>query len=423
MDGAWDQSERDAARSAAMAAATPLAPEAPRLTVAYWGHDRRDSTLRKRLRMLRDAGLPALALTFDRGEGPGESLAARRDVDLGRTADAAHGQRVMALIRAVGAATRILGETERQEKPAAEGGPDEIFIARNLDMLLLAIASAALRPRRRRRIVYECLDIHRALSAKGAKAALLRWVERRALARTTRIAVSSEAFISEFFAPRQGWRGPVTLLENRLYAPDAEFERPTRPMASEAGPLIVVCAGMLRCQVTLDIFKAAAAAMGDRVLFRLHGKVQDHAIQDFDAQIAPYPNIVYAGPYRFPEGLAEVYGGAHLVWAQDLWRRGGNSDWLIPNRLYEGGFHGVPAVAVAGSETARVTERRDWGYVLENAEPETAIALFERFCAPEARAALLAHQGRLLACPRSDFETTPDRAMAEMRDLAAPDMH
>ncbi len=37
--------------------------------VAYWGHDRRDSTLRKRVRMLRDAGLAPVTLAFDRGEG------------------------------------------------------------------------------------------------------------------------------------------------------------------------------------------------------------------------------------------------------------------------------------------------------------------------------------------------------------------
>ncbi len=372
-------------------------------TVAYWGHDRRDSTLKKRARMFHDSGAGPLAMAFDRGEGPAPTLDGWKDVDLGRTADAKHLSRVASLLKAVFTARKAL----------ASAGEPPVHVARNLDMLLLAIAAATLRPSRKRRIVYECLDIHRALSGSGFKSAALRAVERFALRFVDRIAVSSEAFITAYFKPRQGWTGPVTLLENRLYSPDQPIERPAMPSATAEGPLVVVWPGMLRCQVTLDIFKVAALELGDRIEFRLHGKIQSHALKDFDAQIADFPNITYHGPFRFPDGLAEVYRGAHLVWAQDLWRTGGNSDWLIPNRLYEGGFHGVPSVAVRGSETARIIAERDWGFALPDAKAMTAASFFSRI----SRELIAAKQAQLLSMPRSQFETTQERAQAEIREL------
>ncbi|MEM6900394.1 MAG: glycosyl transferase family 1, partial [Pseudomonadota bacterium] len=73
------------------------------------------------------------------------------------------------------------------------------------------------------------------------------------------------------------------------------------------------------------------------------------------------------GEFRAPEDLAEIYGSVDIVWAGDFMEAGFNSVWLLPNRLYEGGYYGVPAVAPSGTETARWIMSKDGGY--EVAEP------------------------------------------------------
>jgi succinoglycan biosynthesis protein ExoL len=44
---------------------------------------------------------------------------------------------------------------------------------------------------------------------------------------------------------------------------------------------------------------------------------------------------------------------------------GFNSDWLLPNRLYEGGYFGVPAIATAGTQTAKWIEARGAGFTVD----------------------------------------------------------
>ena len=44
---------------------------------------------------------------------------------------------------------------------------------------------------------------------------------------------------------------------------------------------------------------------------------------------------------------------------------GDNSRWLLPNRLYEGGYFGVPAIGIATHETGRVIGQRRLGLSLE----------------------------------------------------------
>ena len=69
--------------------------------------------------------------------------------------------------------------------------------------------------------------------------------------------------------------------------------------------------GVFGCHVTLALLKALAKSEGRGVLLRCSGE-----------QIAEFPNLVYEGPYRVPEGLAKGYLGVPFSWARDLWRAG-----------------------------------------------------------------------------------------------------
>ncbi|MEM8581765.1 MAG: hypothetical protein AAGF50_11275, partial [Pseudomonadota bacterium] len=48
-----------------------------------------------------------------------------------------------------------------------------------------------------------------------------------------------------------------------------------------------------------------------------------------------------------------------------------NSQWLLPNRLYEGGWYGCPPVAPAASQTGQWIVAQESGFVLEEPLEET----------------------------------------------------
>ena len=72
----------------------------------------------------------------------------------------------------------------------------------------------------------------------------------------------------------------------------------------------------------------------------------------------------FRGPYANPRDLPEIYSGIHFSWAVDYLDDGLNSDWLLPNRLYEGGLCGALTLARAATASGRyaVAERLGWAF-------------------------------------------------------------
>jgi succinoglycan biosynthesis protein ExoL len=87
-------------------------------------------------------------------------------------------------------------------------------------------------------------------------------------------------------------------------------------------------------------------------------------IPDFHERVAGAPNLRFRGRYR-PDDLAHIYAAAHFAWSVDFYEAGGNSDWLLPNRLYESVCFGAVPIAAAGVETARWLRDHNVGIVLE----------------------------------------------------------
>src|SRR3546814_1169595 len=83
-----------------------------------------------------------------------------------------------------------------------------------------------------------------------------------------------------------------------------------------------------------------AEALPDSVEIYLRGVPTETGLAAFQQAIAGHPNMIYGGEYRNPDDLPEIYGRVHLTWAFDFLDEGSNSDWLLPNRLYEGGYFG-----------------------------------------------------------------------------------
>jgi len=273
----------------------------------------------------------------------------------------------------------------------------DILFARNLDMLTIAWAGRALTGSRAR-LVYECLDIHAALTGRGAKSRAMRAAERWLLGSVDMLVVSSPGFIREYFEPLQGFAGPHVVWENKLAAGAALPPRPTtRPPMD--GVLRLGWVGTIRCAPSLTLLMALADRMGPQIEINIHGIVHRHVLPNFDAIIAERANVAYHGGYSYPADVARIYGGLDLVWAQDLWQTGANSDWLLPNRIYEASWAGCPSIAVVGTETGRRVAADDLGWTIEAPNPAALHSLLDGL----SRDLINARGQALLHRPATDF--------------------
>jgi succinoglycan biosynthesis protein ExoL len=135
---------------------------------------------------------------------------------------------------------------------------------------------------------------------------------------------------------------------------------------------------VLRCWRSFGLLLDLARKLGDRVEIVMHGTPALTEIPDFHQRIQGIANVRFLGRYRAPEDLAKIYAGLDVVWAGDFMEAGFNSVWLLPNRLYEGGYYGVPAIAPAGTQTAEWILERKVGFVLEENLATTLPALIEQ---------------------------------------------
>ncbi len=340
-------------------------PKSQRLI--YFGHNRDDVALIRRITSFMDAGVKVTAFTFRRDGAKKESPTKWENIDLGYVEHAKPGARLLVMLKTLG----YIIQNRQIIKQA------DIIYARNLDIFILAWFAKLLTPFSSAIMVYECLDVHESLTKKTVSARVLRWVERRILKRCDLLVVSSPGFMKRYFEPVQTYKGRSFLVENKLHIDSSTIKRPdvhTNPK-SDNKPIKLVWAGILRCHKTLDLMKALANTLRDDIDIHFWGKISHFLIPDFEDQIKNISNITFHGSYSWPEGLEKVYRDADLVWSQELSWGGYNSDWLIPNRIYEASYFNTLSLAVAGTQTAECVNLNELGYVLPDAKIKTLIHL------------------------------------------------
>jgi succinoglycan biosynthesis protein ExoL len=331
--------------------------------IAYFAHDLTDPAVQRRVRMLAAGGAIVAPIGFRRGREPVTAIEGFPAVEIGRSADGRLLKRALSVV----AASANLGTTARHV-----AGSNAI-IARNLEMLLLA-ARARNRYAPEAKLVYECLDIHRILLSGGLNGALLRWLESRLWRDVDMLLTSSPAFLHNYFAPRD-FAKPIRLVENKLLL--LEHDRPHLPVpARPAGPpWRIGWFGVIRCSRSLDILSSLAKSGDGAIEVIIRGRPSGATFPDFDAALANRPYVHYEGPYRNTFDLGRIYGDVHFVWAIDYYESGQNSAWLLPNRIYEGTFHGAVPIGLAGVETGAWLTKRGVGVVL-NDPPEEQLRCF-----------------------------------------------
>jgi succinoglycan biosynthesis protein ExoL len=171
---------------------------------------------------------------------------------------------------------------------------------------------------------------------------------------------------------------------------------------------------VLRCRRSLGLLVDAAGQLGPKIRIDLHGIPALTEIPDFHARIAGLPNLTFHGRYRSPEDLARIYAGLDIVWAGDFMEAGFNSLWLLPNRLYEGGYYGVPPISPAGTETAAWADARGVGFSIAEDLAIELPAVLDTLAAD--RTAIAVKRARLLSLPPSTFVAEPGELAALVRN-------
>jgi hypothetical protein len=329
------------------------------MKVAYLAWDLCDAATVRRAEMLQAGGAELRAAGFRRREEAPLQLSGAPALDLGRTFDGrlAHRAALVALRCArVSALREVMTHAD-------------VVLARNLEML--AIAAAARRAYApAAKLVYECLDIHRLMCGSGALSSTLRGLEAALLASCSAVLVSAPAFITEYFEKRHRWLPPMMLVENKLLMPAA---RPAT-VRREGPPWRIGWFGNVRCRKSMAILKEIVGRARGAIAVVIRGRPSAHTLPDLEDLIADTPGIHFGGAYRQGD-LAELYGSVHFAWSVDFTDEGLNSDWLLPNRIYEGTFFNTPSIGVRASAIGAWLADKGSGILVDDPVADTLRAL------------------------------------------------
>ncbi|MBV8975748.1 MAG: glycosyl transferase family 1 [Alphaproteobacteria bacterium] len=329
------------------------------MRLAYLVHDLNDPAVRRRVEMLQIAGLETSVAGFWRGSEPPSEVAGVRALALSRTYEGRFVQRAAAALRQASAAGKLAD---------AIGRPD-LLVARNLEMLAVAHAvrraSGVAVP-----IVYEVLDIHRLLLRKDAIGKTFRAFERFLLRTTDLLIVSSPAFLREYFARQLGEYGPPSLVvENKLLCLDQTVV--PFPRVAAGPPWRIGWYGVIRCRRSMDVLRSLAERRPDLVQIEVRGRPARGVFRDIGSTIGSLAAMRYGGAYDVGD-LEGLYRGVHFNWAIDYYEENANSEWLLPNRIYEGGSYDTVPLALKRTETGRWLDRLGIGVLMDDPAAELA---------------------------------------------------
>lgn len=354
--------------------------------ILYLTFDLCDAATWRRVSMLKMGGARVTVAGFHRNTPP-QGDKDTHVIPLGHTENGRFTKRIMAVLRA-----RL-----KLKATLAKIDPPDILLARNLETLALAPRIKKIYPHLRG-VVYECLDIHRLQLGQSIPSRLVRTVERHLLGYTNLILTSSPAFVRNYFFQNLNTHIPVKIVENKCL-PD----QPVAKQPSRRGPIRIGWFGVLRCKASLECLDAFTRRHPGAFRVILRGKPSLNAIPDFYALVKANADMSYEGPYK-AEDLSKIYGEVHLSWGIDRYEAGANSEWLLPNRLYEGSCFGAVPIALKGTETARFLDTKGLGVIVSGVQPGAlaAIANITHDDVSEYREHLLAAPSDLWAFTQAD---------------------
>lgn len=361
--------------------------------VVYFGFDAHNYAVINRISAFQRSGAEVLGLTYRRQDFRHDIKPTWENVALGETRRGNYLRRAWVML---GAPIIIWIHRHR----IAEAS---LFYARNLDMAVLALLARFLSGSRAP-FIYEVRDVVPAILGNGLRARVLRWLERRVLGRTRILDVSSPGFMDNYFVPLQGYRGEWFLSENKLNGPKLREQEGSaggdvqeRVHAMRRGRLVIGSFGAFRCIRSLELL----GELSDRLplLVYLRGFPTAMGMDAFLRLVGRHAGMIYDGDFLSPRDLAEIYSAVDLAWGFDFSSEGANSAWLLPRRLYEGAYYGVPLLTAAGTQTARKVEDLDLGWIFE----EPVVEALERFLGGVTAEEIARKRAHIASLPRELF--------------------
>lgn len=371
-------------------------PANPPSQIAFFAHERGDARVVKRIAALGDQGWKVLGFTFHRVREKADVPPAWENIHLGTTYNRRYVQRLWAFVACIGV---LWKERHRM------GSCGVIYVV-NTDNALLALLGRCFAGKRIP-VVLELADVQPAMLGGGAKAKVFRAIERFVLRRISLLVTTSPGFVREYFQPVQQHEGEIFLLENKVY-PSAGLPAAQSVAGPVSGgsPWVVGCFGAFRCRRSLMLMRTLTERFPGKVRFLLRGYPAGTIADEFHGLLERTSGISFEGPYRYPDDLAGLYGSIDFNWAFDESDPNGNSAWLLPNRIYEGGCFGVPAIASRETETGRWIDSHQAGWTLAEPLEETLAAFFENLKAADWQRT----RDGCAAIPREEFTGDSDYA-------------
>ncbi len=382
-------------------------PDASRRPIAFFAHERGDARVLKRIAALQDQGRRVIGFTFHRERDKADVPPKWENVHLGTTYNRRYFQRLWALAKSTG----ILWANR---EAIADCG---VIYVVNTDNALLALL-ARFFSGRHVPLVLELADIQPVMVGEGMVSRALRAIERFVLERTSLLVTTSPGFVREYFQPVQQFAGEIFLLENKVY-PSSKLPAPSPGMkpVQDGRPWVIGCFGALRCKRSLEIMHALASQLGDKVRIILRGYPAGTIADEFDGLLGDLPNLQFGGSYFYPDELAEMYAEVDFNWAFDMSDPNGNSAWLLPNRIYEGGCFSVPALGATDTETGRWIEERALGWTFAEPLAENLAAFLTSLDVEDWQVV----KGRCMTHSRGEFtgEQDYERLVARLGEMEA----
>jgi succinoglycan biosynthesis protein ExoL len=361
------------------------------MKICYFVHDLTHPDLPRRLAMLRQGGAAVTMLGFRRGPAL-EVGEPQTVIDLGKTMDGRLAQRVWAVVQAL----------PQLRRWADEIASCQVIMARNLEMLFLA-AHARQRYAPHATLVYECLDIHRLMLSSGVAGIALRKLEQHLLRQSQGLIVSSPGFSREYFEKTHRWLPPSFLVENKVFLVDALSVTGT-PTAPEGPPWRIGWFGAIRCRRSLEILTQVVTSLPGVVEVIIAGKPARTVFGNAEVSFRGVPGLQFLGPYQDETALSRLFAGVHFAWTGDFYEQGGNSDWLLPNRVYRAVLYGAVPIAMAHVETGRWLEDHGAGVLLPEPAEEALVDIFRNMTLQRFSEAGLALKGIPMRSVVTDIE-------------------
>lgn len=334
-----------------------------------------DTTARKRADQYGRVGVQITTFAFRRNHNKAYSLPDEPSVHvLGLLPKRRYFARIPALISAV----RTLADHAEELRSA------DMIIARNLDLLWVMIVARAI-AQSRSPLAYEIHDVARAVQGKGLRARILRTLESLALRWVSMMILTSQAFVDQYFKHYHNFTIPYVIVENKIYLESFFSRAPGRKESwtskSRAKPdfdpqhIRLGWIGGIRCSASAQILRDVARRLGDRLEVHVHGRANFCTEAELREFFAGTPNVKYHGTFNYPDDFIEIYR-CDLNWCFDFSDSGQNTHWLLPNRIYEGGYFGVPALAERGTATGNYIETLGAGWTFERSALADQITSF-----------------------------------------------